>query len=186
MKSTLADDTREELHFRRIDIRGFRRADGLFELEAQLVDRKPKVFTPRSGGRTVPAHDPTHDLGVRLVFDDMLQVRDVQSFSSAVPYPECHGGGEELRRLIGVRMVSGWRREVALRVRHSHACAHMRELLGPMATVANQTLSELARHRPEPLDPTGRPRKIDSCHAYRADRVIVRRKWPEFHRPPPP
>jgi len=44
-----ADVTRNELHFRRIDIRGFRRSDGLFEVEGRVVDRKPHDFEPIFG-----------------------------------------------------------------------------------------------------------------------------------------
>ena len=40
-----ADPTREELHFRRIDMRGYRRSDGLLEVEGRVTDRKPTDFT---------------------------------------------------------------------------------------------------------------------------------------------
>ena len=61
--------TREELHFRRIDMRGYRRSDGLLEVEGRVTDRKPNDFTPYSGGRHVPAGVPVHDMGVH---DDHL------------------------------------------------------------------------------------------------------------------
>ncbi len=48
--------TREELHVRQIEFRGFRRSDGLFEIESQLADRKTHDFTPPAvGGRSRPA-----------------------------------------------------------------------------------------------------------------------------------
>jgi hypothetical protein len=28
----------------------------------------------------------------------------------------------------------------------------------------------------------GKPRKIDTCYAYSAERELVKRRWPEFHR----
>jgi hypothetical protein len=80
---------REELHFRRIDMRGFRRSNGLYEVEGRVVDRKPQDFTPPTGGRFVPAHEPIHDMGVRLVFDDELTIHDVQPFTLASPYTPC-------------------------------------------------------------------------------------------------
>ena len=58
------------------------------------------------------------------------------------------------------------------------------ELLIPMATTAFQSLSELGLSRIERLDRTGRPVKIDSCFAYGAERELVRRRWPEYYRPP--
>ena len=36
--------TREELHFRRIDMRGWRRSDGLYEVEGRVIDHKPNVY----------------------------------------------------------------------------------------------------------------------------------------------
>ena len=77
--------TREELHFRRIDMRGYRRSDGLFEVEGRVTDRKPHDFTPFSGGRQVPAGAPVHDMGVRLVYDDKLRVHDVHTLPR--PHP---------------------------------------------------------------------------------------------------
>jgi hypothetical protein len=58
--------TREEIHHRQIDLRGYRRSDGLFEVSAHLIDRKPRDFTPHAGNRTISAHSPIHDLGVTL------------------------------------------------------------------------------------------------------------------------
>src|SRR5438552_1620412 len=77
--------TREELHHRRIEMRGYRRSDGLYEVEGRVVDRKPHDFQA-VGGRAVPAQEPIHDMGVRLVFDDEMMVRDVATFTDAAPY----------------------------------------------------------------------------------------------------
>ena len=65
---------RDELHFRRIDMRGYRRSDGLFEVEGRVTDRRAHQFQPGGFGEMVPAHQAVHDMGVRLVFDDRLMV----------------------------------------------------------------------------------------------------------------
>jgi Protein of unknown function (DUF2889) len=104
-----ANITRDELHFRRIDMRGFRRSDGLFEVEARVVDRKPHDFEPIFG-QPVPAGSPMHDMGVRLVFDDNMVVHDVQTFTDAAPYEVCPAGGLALQELKGLRMTRGWSR----------------------------------------------------------------------------
>ena len=62
--------TREELHFRRIDMRGYRRSDGLYEVEGRVTDRKTTEFRPLVGHRHVPPGEPIHDMGVRIVFED--------------------------------------------------------------------------------------------------------------------
>jgi hypothetical protein len=178
--------TREELHFRRIDMRGYRRSDGLFEVEGRVTDRKPYDFMPFSGGKFVPAHEPIHDMGVRVVYDEQLQVRDVTTFTEAAPYVHCPEGGRALQSLKGLRMTSGWTKAVKSRLGGERSCTHLMELLIPMATTAFQSLSVLGLNRNEKLDITGRPIKIDSCYAYGAQRELVRRRWPEFYRPPPP
>ena len=180
-----ADVTRDELHFRRIDMRGFRRSDGLFEVEGRVVDRKPHDFEPIFG-QPVPAGVPMHDMGVRLVFDDEMVVHDVQTFTEAAPYEVCPAGGLALQELKGLRMTSGWSREVRSRLAGARSCTHLMELLVPLATVAFQSLSALRRGRPDHLDATGRPTKIDSCYAYAAEGELVRRRWLAFHQPAPP
>jgi hypothetical protein len=182
---TNEDITRDEIHFRRIDIRGFRRSDGLFEVEGRVIDRKPYDLDS-THGRIVPAGEPIHDMGLRLVFDDEMIVHDIKTFTDAAPYEACPGGGAVLQHLKGLRMTSGWNKEVRSRIAKERSCTHLVELLGPMATVAFQSLSTMRRGRPDATDATGRPAKIDSCYAYAADGELVRQRWPDFHQPAPP
>lgn len=179
----IADD-REELHWRRIDMRGFRRKDGLFEVEGRVIDRKGTDFTPASGDRTVPAHEPVHNLGVRLVFDEAMVVQEVHTFTAAAPYDLCPEGGRALQSIKGLRIGAGWGREVRTRLNSPDNCAHLKELLVPLATTAIQSMSALRVDLPELLDATGRPQKIDSCYAYSAERELVMHRWPQFYRAP--
>jgi Protein of unknown function (DUF2889) len=184
--SAEADVTREELHFRRIDMRGFRRSDGRFEVEARVTDRKPNDFTPASGDKTVLANAPIHDMGVRLVFDEAMVVHDVQTFTNAAPYDICPEGGQALQSIKGLRIAAGWSGEVRSRLSGARSCTHLMELLIPLATTAIQSMSAVRVGQPEALDATGRPKKIDSCYAYSAERELVLRRWPQFYRSPSP
>lgn len=173
----------EELHFRRIDMRAWRRSDGLFELEGRVTDRKPFDFEPwHDAGHAVPTGEPIHDMGVRLVYDRDLCIHGVETFTEAAPYGECPDGGRALQTLVGVRMASGWNKEVRSRLGGPRACTHLMELLIPMATTAFQSLSVVNRGRVDRVDADGRPLKIDSCYAYGAERELVRMHWPQFHR----
>lgn len=178
-----AEVTREELHHRRIDMRGFRRSDGLYEVEGRLTDRKPGEFMLARAGKVVPAGEPVHDMGVRLVYDEAMRVHAVETFTEASPYAMCSEGGRTLQSLVGLRMTSGWSKEVRSRLEKSQTCTHLKELLVPLATTAYQTLSFLNQVRPEKRDATGRPLKVDSCYAYGAGREVIMRLWPEYHRP---
>lgn len=178
-----AHPTREELHHRRIDARGYRRSDGLFEVEATLVDRKSHALEPLMGGRPVPLGEALHEMGVTVVFDAGMRVHDVRTFTRAAPYDICPDGGKSLQSLIGLRMTAGWNKAVRERLGGARSCTHLMELLGPLATTAFQTTSTLRRQQPAAVDASGRPLKIDSCYAYGAERDVVRMNWPQFHRP---
>ncbi|KWF68725.1 hypothetical protein WT57_00215 [Burkholderia pseudomultivorans] len=176
--------TREPLHTRRIAFEGFRRSDGLFEIEGHLTDRKPHDFAPPSGVRVVPANDPIHDIGLCVVFDLDMVIHAVSTFIRAYPYRECPGGGASLQALVGLRIGAGWSGEVRKRLPPGETCAHLREILIPLATAAIQTVNPLrARGLLEATDASGKPLKIDSCYAYGASRELVRQHWPMFHQP---
>jgi hypothetical protein len=178
-----ADDglTREELHFRRIDMRGWRRSDGLFEVEGRVTDRKPHEFKVPNGTKVVPANAALHDMGVKLVFDDNMLVHDVFAFTDAAPYTDCLTAGTTLQTLKGLRIAAGWSSEVTRRLAGANSCTHLMQLLIPMGTTAFQSLTTLRMNLPDALDDAGQPKKINSCYAYAADRSVVMHKWPAFY-----
>ena len=66
---------RDELHLRRVEMRGYLRHDGLYDIEAHFTDTKSKNLALSE--RTVPAGVPIHDMWLRLVVDEELTVHDV-------------------------------------------------------------------------------------------------------------
>lgn len=177
--------SREALHFRRIDFQGFRRGDGLLEIQARLTDRKTHDFTPPSGGRHVAAGDDIHDHGLRVVFGEDMVIRAVETAIRAAPYRECPLGGETLQALVGLRIGAGWSSELRRRLPPGDTCTHLKEMMIPLASAAFQTAYSVGPSRVGERDASGRPRKIDSCYAYGASRDLVALQWPAFHRPAP-
>lgn len=180
------EDRREPLHHRQIDMRAYRLGEDVFEVEGRVIDRKPFDFTPASSDRRIPAQEVIHNMGVRLVFDRTMLVIAVHTFTDAAPYAMCPEGGNALQSIKGLRIGPGWTSEVRRRLAGPGSCTHLMELLMPMATTAIQAMSPLNAHKPESLDPEGRPRKIDSCYAYSAERALVQQRWPQFYRSPNP
>jgi|SRR5690606_5417302 len=178
-----SDVTREELHWRRIDLHGFRRSDGLLEIEAQLIDSKTHDFAPPSGMRTVPAGEFIHDHGLRVVLDKDLVIREIGTAIRAYPYRECAGGGDILQALVGLRIGPGWNSELRKRLPSGETCTHLKELMIPLASAAYQTLYSLQTSQVSAMDARGKPSKIDSCYAYGASRELVKMHWPAFHEP---
>lgn len=179
-----AEVTREELHLRRIDMRGFRRSDGLYEVEGRVTDRKQHDFKSPNGFKRVPAGEPIHDMGVVLVFDEHMTVHEVRAFTGSAPYDSCFEAPATLQVLVGLRLASGWGSEVRKRLSGAACCSHLKEILAPMATVAYQTLTVLRSSQPDILNTQGVPVKIDSCYAYSRNRDVVRRKWPTYYTGP--
>jgi hypothetical protein len=174
---------REELHHRRIDLRFFRCADGLYEVEGHLVDRKTHPFRRQLANEDTPAGEPLHDILVRIVLDDALLIHDARAEMTVTPFTVCQGAEQTLVPLMGLRIGSGWMKQVRERLGGSASCTHIVELLGPMATCAFQGL---APQRLVQINTPGREQqrlaKVDSCYAYAGDREIVAQLWPHLHR----
>lgn len=168
---------RDPLHLRRIELRGFRRQDGLYDVEAHLVDTKANPFVA-GGGRVVLPGAPIHGMSVRLVVNADLEVLDVLASTDSSPHGICSQATETLQSVRGLRLGPGWSRAVRERLAGRHGCTHLTELLKPLATVAIQTLWDVRKDQPVQLDPGGKPVKIDSCYAYASNRAIVRERWP--------
>ncbi len=172
---------RDALHARDIEMRGFRRRDGLWEVEGRLRDVKTRDLPLRPPGATVPAGDSVHDIRVRLTFDEHMVVHDALASFDARPYATCEGAAPNLQALRGARMSAGWRKEIQARLGHERGCTHIREMLPALATVAYQTLGgQLARRLDESVDGAP-PKRLDSCYAYGRGREVVKLRWPQWY-----
>lgn len=168
---------RQALHRRQIDLQGFRRNDGLYDIEARMVDTKADAFRVGRGQLLQPG-EAIHDMAIRLVIDEALTIVDVAASTDAAPQHGCAAGPATLKAIKGLRIGPGWTRAVRERLAGARGCTHLRELLGPLATVAYQTTWQARAGQAPALDANGRPRKIDSCLAYASDGELVRKLWP--------
>jgi hypothetical protein len=175
---------RTPLHLRRIEMRGYRRDDGLYEIDGRVTDTKDQAIHLAPRGDIAPG-EPIHDMWVRLVLDEDLVVRDIFAVSDATPYVACREAVAPMRAIIGERIRAGWAMMVKAKLGGAIGCTHLMELLIPMATAAYQTLSEVRLAAPDVLNSSGQPLKIDSCYAYSRHRELVRERWPQFHVPAP-
>ena len=173
---------RTEIHLRRIEMRGYRRADGLYEIDGRVTDTKSDTVYTLVDHREVPAGTPLHDMWVRLVIDEDLLVHDIVAVTDASPYQICREAVEPMRGIVGERIKAGWSGMVKAKLGGAAGCTHLMEILIPLATAAYQTLTTVRLAKPDPVDASGRPRRIDSCYAYGAEREIVKQRWPQFHR----
>jgi Protein of unknown function (DUF2889) len=173
---------RNEIHHRQIDIRFFRRSDGLFEVEGRLLDRKTQPFRRLLHDRDTPPGTPLHDILVRLIIDESLLVHDASATLAASPFDLCRGAANTLAPLKGLRIGAGWNKRVRELLGGAASCTHIVEILGPMATTVYQGLApqRLARMAQQGNDE--HKSKIDSCYSYGRDREVVARLWPKLHK----
>ena len=174
---------REKQHIRDYRIEGYRREDGLWDIEAHMTDVKTYGFANAHRGR-VEAGEPLHDMWIRITLDEELMVHAVEATTDAGPYGLCNDITPNFARLAGVRLGPGWNRAIKERVGGVEGCTHLRELLAAMATVAFQTLYPvLARKAAENPKP-GKPPLLDTCHAYRSNGPVAKANWPAFYTGP--
>jgi hypothetical protein len=171
---------RQHIHTRRVEVRGYRREDGLWDIEGHLADTKTYSFDNLDRG-AVRAGDPVHDMWLRLTVDDELRVHAVEAVTDAAPYGVCPVITPNFQRLVGVRIGPGFRRELKQRLGGREGCTHLLELLGPIATTAYQTILPLKAEELRAKGGPRRPRFLDTCHALASDGEVVRRHWPEFY-----
>lgn len=175
--------TREELHHRAVDMRFYRRSDGLFEVEGRLVDTKTHPFRRLLADEDAPPGHHLHDITVRLVLDAELQVHVAEAQMSATPFSICPGAAAALQGLVGLSIGAGWNRRVRELLGSVASCTHIVELLGPMATTVLQGIAPLRIvSTDDPEDDAQRRFRVDSCYAFAADREVVVRLLPNLQR----
>jgi len=192
---------REAIHTRAIEINGYRRADGLYDLEAHLRDTKSYGQTNYDRGY-IPAGEPIHDMWLRLTIDDTMRIVEVEAVSDKTPYVMCPAAAPNFSRLTGLRIQAGFLRDANNLVGGTVGCTHLRELLQQMATTAFQTINpakvrqEMRREGADDAPGSdnvdvritekmgGPPKVLNTCLAYADIGPLVMRRWPNLYKGP--
>ena len=186
---------RELLHSRDIVLRGYRRTDGLYDIEAQLTDTKSYGSANHHRGY-IDAGEPIHGMWLRLTVDEQRRIVACEAASDHTPYAICASAAPNFSRLAGLQIKPGFLKEAARRVGGTLGCTHLRELLQQMATTAYQTIDPARAKREAEAagesDPPGSdrldmritakmggaPAILNTCIAYATDSPVVQRRWP--------
>lgn len=172
---------REEIHARRLVIKGYRRTDGLWDIEGQLTDAKP--FAYDLVDKHLEPGQPVHGMWLRLTIDRDFVVRAAEAWTEHGPYRTCAEVEPNYGALVGLKIGPGWNRRSRERLLGVRGCTHMTEMLAQMGTAAMQAMwPELDRRKLDEVD-APKPGLIDSCHSYRRDGEMVRRLWPDLAEP---
>ncbi len=190
---------REAIHTRAIEINGYRRADGQYDIEAHLTDIKTFGQTNYDRGY-IPAGEPVHDMWLRLTIDDAMRITGVEAVSDKTPYVVCPVAAPNFSRLVGLQIKAGFLRDANHVVGGTQGCTHLRELLQQMATTAFQTINPAKvrqEMREEGADDApgsdrtdaritekmgGPPKILNTCIAYADNGPLVKRRWPNLYK----
>ncbi|MBS1174085.1 MAG: hypothetical protein H6R05_216 [Burkholderiaceae bacterium] len=164
----------------------YEREDGLWDIEAQMQDRKTYPFTLASCERETA--EALHNMILRVTVDNSLNIVDVHTETRAAPYLEqCQQITPDYKKMIGLNIMHGFRTAMRDLFSEENGCTHITELANSLPTVVIQGVGvELAiRHRKAVGDENaGRPFQINQCHALAEGAEAVRLYYPRWYKNP--
>ena len=179
-----AHPERQLKHRRSIDVAVYACGHGLWEVEARLVDVKTRDY-PLAGGIR-QAGDPVHDMTLRLVIDEQMNILAAGAHTEWMPYPgHCNAYGDAYGRLVGLNLMHRFRQGVKERLGGIQGCTHLTEMAQVLPTAVVQAFAGEVLDTQEngQAQTDQQPFQIDRCHALRSDSEAVRQFYPRWYRP---
>jgi len=180
------EECKELVHTRQIICRGYRRKDGLWQIEASVADEKGQTVAFKSRPNVL-AGELIHHLSLCVVIDDDYQIRDATAKTMTAPWPMCADIAADYRKLIGLRIGPGFTRAVRERLGGTLGCTHLTDLLGQIGNTYMQASwpDRVARQRLVSEDPRQWPDTrtlsfVDACHAWRKDGPVLAGEYPQL------
>ena len=170
---------RKLLHNRNISLKGYIREDDLFEIEAELLDTKNYNFQNHDRG-IIKKNEPIHQMKIKLVIDENLFVIDAEAKTENSPYSICKNANSNFKKIIGLQIKSGWKREITKLIGGTYGCTHITELLSSVATAAFQTIypyktKQKNRNETKSENNQEKPLLLGTCHAFNTKSEVVKR-----------
>lgn len=179
---------RQSRHRRTLDVQAFDRGDRTWEIDARIVDTKTRDTTLASEVR--PAGVPIHEMLLRLVVDEQLNILAAGSEMKHMPYTGLcnqHPDTEPdpYARLVGLNLRRGFREAVWQRLGGVKGCTHLTELAQVLPSAVIQAFAGDVFNVSENGGGDVRPFQLDRCHGLRLDGEAVRVYYPRWRQPAP-
>ena len=172
---------RQLKHRRQIDVQVFARGHGLWEVDALLTDVKTREAQLADGVR--PAGSPIHEMLLRLVVNEQLDIVEAGSATRWMPYTgHCNDHGDAYERLVGLNLLQNFRQTMRQRVGGVLGCTHITELAQVLPTAVVQAFAGEVIDARGNAEGASQPFQIDRCHALKSDGEVVRLYYPRWHR----
>lgn len=174
---------RKKLHTRTIQLNGYEREDGLWDIEAHMTDIKSYDIKNqyRNG---ISAGEPLHEMWVRFTLNESFTIVDCEAATDNSPFEMCPNVTQNYKELIGIRIGQGWRRAIKEKVGGRLGCTHITELFQQMATVSFQTMMGRINREKEKKDHAElfKPMIINSCHSWADTSEVVKSHFPKYYK----
>ena len=172
---------RQLKHRRQIDVQVFSRGNGLWEVDAVLTDTKTRATDFIDGSR--PAGTPIHDMLLRLVVNEKLDILEAGSATRWMPYTgTCNDHDDAYGALVGLNLLQNFRHALRQKLGGVQGCTHITELAQTLPTAVVQAFAGDVIDTRGAGDNAQQPFQIDRCHALRSDGEIVRLHYPRWYR----
>jgi hypothetical protein len=172
---------RQLKHRRQIDVQVYTRGNGLWEVDATLTDTKTRVANMIDGPR--PPGTPIHDMLLRLVVNEQLEIVEAGSETRWMPYTgTCNDHDDAYGALVGLNLLKNFRQALRERLGGVLGCTHITELAQVLPTAVVQAFAGEVIDTRGTADGASQPFQIDRCHALRRDGEVVRLHYPRWYR----
>ncbi|MCY0967381.1 DUF2889 domain-containing protein [Parathalassolituus penaei] len=170
---------RTPLHRRNIDVQGYLRDDGLWEVEGVLRDTKSYEMDLIDKGR-IPVGDALHHMTLTLTVNEQLQIVDARAGMHATPYQDCPAASQQYAALIGLQIRSGWMDDAKKAIGRATGCTHLTEMLPVLATAAIQTIRGYHLNFTPGFSNGDREKvMLNTCYGFRVGGRAQNLLWPE-------
>ena len=175
---------RKPAHTRKTEFHVYARDDGMWDIDAVILDTKPYPLHTMDSGLRQPG-DSIHQMAIRVTIDEEMTVRSIATAMAAAPFNECPAALDPMQKMVGASMTKGWRRSIDAALGGTLGCTHLRELLFNMATPAYQAIRPYRQYiriqNGEPVRPRDKPPgHLGGCMTWDAAGPMVRRLMPAF------
>ncbi len=163
---------RDLRHRRRLIGNGYKREDGLWDIEVFLTDKKSYTFNNRDRGY-IAAGEPLHEMAVRLTLTSKFEIIDIEALINQSPYNVCPAAVDNCHLLKGEFIKPGFNKRVVKLLGGGKGCRHISDMLAYAATLSFQTINhdDSLEDKEITLENLNyiKEKFVNSCYAYRED-----------------
>lgn len=179
------DSVRRLKHRRSFTFEVYEREDGLWDIDAQMLDHKAHDIT--LDGQTRSVGNALHDMVIRITLDASFTIVAAFTQTQNAPYIKtCPSINAQYEQLVGLNVLSGFRLAVKDRFAKTQGCTHLTELINSLPTVAIQGMGfEISRRAQlaagDAHQKREKPFQIGQCYAFKHDSEVVRLHYPDWY-----